>query len=135
MDNAEGIEYPFDGLSPGQSSSTFSFDTMIVDTVPTGGFSFTGSTGNAVGGTVATLTDPNTSATASAYSASINWGDGTTSPGTITGGNGSFNVAGNHALLGRRHVPRLGHDHVGWHEPGQLDCGRLGRRSPRPHRL
>ena len=70
---------------------------MIVDTVPTGGFSFSGSSGSPIGGTVATFTDPNTSATASAYSASINWGDGTTSPGTITGGNGNFSVAGSHA--------------------------------------
>lgn len=80
VDNAEGIEYPVPDLSPGQSSSTISFDTTVVDTVPTGGFSFTGSTGNAVGGTVATLTDPNTSATASAYSASINWVTGRRRP-------------------------------------------------------
>jgi hypothetical protein len=98
VDNATGIGWTFNGLAPG-ASQTFSFDTTIVDTVPTGGFSFSGSPGSAVGGTVATITDPNTSATASAYSASINWGDGTTSPGTITGGNGTFNVAGNHSYL------------------------------------
>jgi hypothetical protein len=97
VDNAEGIEYPVPDLSPGQSSSTISFDTNVVDTVPSGGFSFTGSTSTAVGGIVATITDPNTSATASAYSASINWGDGTMSTGTITGGGGSFNVSGNHS--------------------------------------
>jgi hypothetical protein len=97
QDNAMGIEYPINSLAVGQTDATVSFDTTIVDTVPTGGFSFTGSTGNSVGGTVATITDPNTSATASAYSASINWGDGTTSAGTITGGSGSFNVAGNHS--------------------------------------
>jgi hypothetical protein len=96
QDNAMGIQYPIDSLEVGQTDATVSFDTTIVDTVPTGGFSFTGSPGNAIGGTVATFTDPNTSATANAYSASINWGDGTASPGTITGGSGSFNVAGNH---------------------------------------
>ena len=96
VDNAEGIEYPVSPLSPGQSSSTISFDTMIVDTVPTGGISRSGTAGTPTTGTVATITDPNTSATASAYSATINWGDGTTSAGTITGGNGSFNVTGNH---------------------------------------
>ena len=37
---------------------------MIVDTVPTGGLSFSGPAGSTVGGTVATITDPNTSATA-----------------------------------------------------------------------
>ncbi len=95
VDNGTALEWPVQ-LDAGQSTSVL-FDTKIVDTVPTGGFSFTGSTGNSVGGTVATITDPNTSATASAYSASINWGDGTTSTGTITGGSGSFNVAGNHS--------------------------------------
>jgi hypothetical protein len=53
--------------------------------------------GSAVGGTVATISDPNTSATASAYSATIDWGDGSSSAGTITGGNGAFNVTGSHA--------------------------------------
>ena len=75
----EAIEYPVPALTPGQSSSTFSFDTKIVDTVPTGGFSLTGTAGTPLDGTVATITDPNTSATASAYSATINWGDGTAS--------------------------------------------------------
>ena len=84
------------GLGSGESQ-TFSFNTVIVDTVPTGGFSFSGPAGSTVGGTVATITDPNTSATASAYSATINWGDGSSTAGTITGGNGSFNVTGTHA--------------------------------------
>ncbi len=71
-------------------------NTKIVDTIPAGGFSFSGSPGTSVGGIVATISDPNTSATASAYSATINWGDGTTSAGTVAGGNGSFTVSGNH---------------------------------------
>jgi hypothetical protein len=95
-DNAQGIAWSFPGLAAGVSSQTFSFKTEIVDTVPAGGFSFNGSPGTSVGGTVATITDPNTSATASAYSATINWGDNSSSTGTITGGNGTFNVAGNH---------------------------------------
>ncbi len=107
---------------------------VIVDTVPTGGFSFTGSTGNAVGGTVATLTDPNTSATASTYSASINWGDGTTSPARSPAATAASTSPANHSLFDRRHLPRLGHDHVSRHEPGQLDRGRLGddHRPPSP---
>ena len=93
--NAQGIEWPV-SLQAGQSH-TFSFQTEIVDTVPTGDFSFAGLAGATVGGTLATITDPNAGATASAYSAIINWGDGSTSPGTIAGGDGSFNVAGSHA--------------------------------------
>src|SRR4029077_12533286 len=37
---------------------------------------------------VATFTDANTTDTASGFTASINWGDGTTTPGTVSGGNG-----------------------------------------------
>lgn len=46
--------------------------------------------------TVATFTDPDTSAAASEYAATIDWGDGSTSAGTISGGNGSFTVTGDH---------------------------------------
>ncbi|MBV9606626.1 MAG: hypothetical protein JO027_16040 [Solirubrobacterales bacterium] len=96
VNNADGIAYSFAGISPGQSQGPFSFETEIVDTVPAGGLSLTGSAGTGFTGTVATITDPNTSATASAYSATIDWGDGTTSPGTISGGSGSFTVTGTH---------------------------------------
>jgi hypothetical protein len=94
-DTGIAIEWPI-ALAAGESQ-TFSFNTVVVDTVPTAGLSFTGPAGSTVGGTVATITDPNTSATASTYSATINWGDGSSSAGTITGGNGTFNVAGSHS--------------------------------------
>jgi hypothetical protein len=79
------------------ASQTFSWNTVVADTTTAGGFSFTGPAGSTVGGTVATITDPNTSATPSAYSATIDWGDGSSSAGTIAGGNGAFNVTGSHA--------------------------------------
>ncbi len=96
VDTGIGIEWPVATLAAGDSA-TFSFQTVIVDTVPKGGFSFAGPAGSTVGGTVATITDPNTSATPSAYSATINWGDGSSSAGTVGGGNGSFSVSGNHS--------------------------------------
>ena len=46
---------------------------------------------------VATFNDGNTGDTASAFTASIDWGDGTTTSGTISGGSGSFTVSGFHA--------------------------------------
>ena len=46
--------------------------------------------------TVATFTDTDTSATASEFVATINWGDGTTTAGTIAGSNGAFAVIGTH---------------------------------------
>ena len=52
-------------------------------------------------GVVATFTDPDTTATASEYSATINWGDGTApTAGTITGPTGGpFSVNGTHTYI------------------------------------
>jgi cyclophilin family peptidyl-prolyl cis-trans isomerase len=47
-----------------------------------------------INGTVAEITDNNLAGLASDISAVINWGDGTTSPGTITKSNGKFLVSG-----------------------------------------
>ncbi len=52
--------------------------------------------GAAFTGNVATVSDPDTAATASEYTASINWGDSSTSAGTISGSGGSFLVYGTH---------------------------------------
>ncbi len=61
------------------------------------GSSISATEGASFSGTVATFTDPDTAATASEYSATINWGDGSpTSSGTISGGGGSFTVSGTH---------------------------------------
>src|SRR5581483_1974365 len=45
---------------------------------------------------VASFTVDNTTDLASAFSASILWGDGTTTTGTVVGANGSFTVEGGH---------------------------------------
>jgi len=45
---------------------------------------------------VATFTDTDTAAQASEFTATINWGDGTTSTGTIAGSNGLLAVSGSH---------------------------------------
>jgi len=50
----------------------------------------------AFSGQVATFTDPDTSATASEYTATIEWGDGTSTAGTVSGSGGSFVVNGEH---------------------------------------
>jgi hypothetical protein len=47
-------------------------------------------------GPVATFTDADPAGTASDYSASINWGDGSVSGGTVTPTSGGFQVAGTH---------------------------------------
>ena len=47
-------------------------------------------------GNVATVSDPDTAATAGEYTASIDWGDSSSSAGTISGSGGSFTVYGSH---------------------------------------
>jgi len=46
---------------------------------------------------IATFSDTNTSAVAGGFNSSIDWGDGSTSSGTISGSGGSFSVSGTHA--------------------------------------
>lgn len=55
-----------------------------------------GTEGAVASGTVATFTDPDIFATASEYSATIEWGDGSSSTGTVSGSGGSFSVEGSH---------------------------------------
>jgi Bacterial Ig-like domain (group 1) len=52
--------------------------------------------GASFSGTVATFSDPDTSATAGEYAATIEWGDGSSSTGTVSGSGGSFAVSGEH---------------------------------------
>ena len=47
-------------------------------------------------GAVATFTDSDLVSQAGNFTASIDWGDGTTSSGVVSGGNGNFTVAGTH---------------------------------------
>ena len=47
-------------------------------------------------GTVATFSDADPSKTAASFTVTIDWGDGTTTPGTVSGGSGSFTVTGQH---------------------------------------
>ena len=61
------------------------------------GTTFSATEGQEFSGTVATFTDPDPSSTAVEYSATIDWGDGTTTSGTISGPiGGPFTVSGKH---------------------------------------
>jgi hypothetical protein len=96
-DNAMGISWPL-SLTAGHST-TFSWQTKIEDPglAATGGRTFSGRAPLAVNGTVATISDSDTNTLPSDYTATVNWGDGTSDQNvTITGGNGSFGVADSH---------------------------------------
>jgi hypothetical protein len=76
------------------SSSTVT--VAEADVLTAHGLTFTASPGQAFSGTVATLTDTDTSNVASDFSATINWGDGTSTTGVITDTAGIISVSGTH---------------------------------------
>jgi hypothetical protein len=60
------------------------------------GQQFTANAGASFSTTVATFTDATLTDTPSDFSATIAWGDGQTSQGTVTGGSGKFSIIGSH---------------------------------------
>jgi hypothetical protein len=60
------------------------------------GRTFVATQGVLFNGVVATFSDTNAANTAGDFTATINWGDSTSSAGVVTGGNGSFTVTGTH---------------------------------------
>ena len=83
--------------SDGTAQST-PFDLKVVDAPLTAAaVNFTAVAGSQFSGPVATFTDADPGGTASDYSATIVWGDGTQSAGTVSAGqNGGFVVSGTH---------------------------------------
>ena len=55
--------------------------------------------------TVATFTDPDQNRQATDYSATIDWGDGQTSPGWIDASDSGYTVSGDHVLLASGRYP------------------------------
>ncbi|MGZ4236854.1 MAG: hypothetical protein ACXVS6_13420 [Solirubrobacteraceae bacterium] len=102
QDNGMGINWDIANLAPGPSqpfSMLSNFSASGITVLPisaSGGNTFSGRTGTPVGGTVATFT-ADSSDSAGDFAATINWGDGTTSPGAITGANPNFIVSGTHS--------------------------------------
>ena len=62
------------------------------------GAAISASEGQALKITLGTFSDSNTATGASAFAASINWGDGTSGSATVTGRRGDFTVTGSHTF-------------------------------------
>jgi hypothetical protein len=89
-------------VPPGTGTATAT-DTATVseaDSLSGSPVSFVALAGTPFTGTVATFTDTLTSSPAGDFTATINWGDATTSAGTVAGGGGSFSVSGTHTYAG-----------------------------------
>jgi hypothetical protein len=86
------------GTSSG-SVAVAEHDALLVQ-----GKALTGNQGQALSNvTVATFTDTDTAAPANDFVASINWGDGITTTGTVAGANGAFSVSGTHTYATAGH--------------------------------
>jgi hypothetical protein len=100
-DNGAGLSWAITVPALGSTTvsfySTFSPTGALADApISASGTTINATEGKSFSGTVATAHDPDSSATGSQYSASINWGDGSTSNGTVSGSGGNFIVTGSH---------------------------------------
>lgn len=95
IDNGDGRTV----TDPSDSTATAISSANILDLpISASGKSVTGFEGRVLSKTVASFTDGNLLAPASDFIASVNWGDGHTSAGTVVkDGAGKFHVTGNHA--------------------------------------
>jgi len=81
----------------GGSTTTDTGTTTVADAPLTAaGTKLSNTEGAALTATVATFTDANPNAPLSDFTTTINWGDGTSSSGTVTENAGVFSVAGTH---------------------------------------
>jgi len=81
---------------PTSTTVTATSTAHVVPGLAAMGVTFTATPNVAFNGVVATLTDTNLTDTGASFTASIAWGDGTTSAGNVAGGGGSFTVVGTH---------------------------------------
>src|SRR4029077_15073404 len=72
---------------------------------PSRGLTIEATEGSAFSGVVARFTDSDLLSPAGDFTAMIEWGDGTSSPGTLAGANGSFTVSGTHSYATAGKLP------------------------------
>ncbi len=109
-DASGNASFSFVGASPGTDTVEASFVDTLSNThtsndvtvdwealIAATGVNVSATEGAVFSGTVATFTDPDSAATAGDYTATIDWGDGSSSVGTVSGPTGGpFDVSGSH---------------------------------------
>ncbi len=85
-------------VSPGTGSAKVADSATVTeaDSLTGSGVTFAAPSGASFQANVANFTDTLTTATPADFVATINWGDATTSAGTVSGGGGTFHVGGAH---------------------------------------
>jgi uncharacterized repeat protein (TIGR01451 family) len=97
-EEGSGLTFSVQVTDAGGSSASQSATLSVADAPLTAtGSALTATAGVAYDGVVASFTDSDPNGTAADYSATIDWGDGTSSAGTISANSqGGFDVSGNH---------------------------------------
>lgn len=83
--------------TPGTATATVQSTAKVAAGLAVAGTDFSTPEHAAFNGQVATFSDANTALTPASFTATINWGDSTTTAGTITGSSGAFAVSGTHS--------------------------------------
>lgn len=91
--------------APGTATATVTSTAIVSDTLTATANNISAAEHTAFNGTVATFTDSDTSKTPASFTAAVDWGDGTTTPGTVSGGNGAFTVTGQHTYADEGSFP------------------------------
>lgn len=98
---SEEGQYPLSVLvddADGATATVTAVATVNDAALSVAGITLGSTEGSSFSGTLATLMDANIHATTADFAATIDWGDGTTNSGTISGnGNGGFSITGQHA--------------------------------------
>jgi hypothetical protein len=89
-------------VSPGTGTATVTDTATVTESDNLSGtpVSFTALAGTSFTGTVANFTDTYTGNTVADFTATIDWGDATTSAGAVTGGGANYSVSGTHTYAG-----------------------------------
>jgi PKD repeat protein len=82
--------------APGTATAQVTSTAHISSGLAVTAISFSTPEGAAWNGIVATFSDADTSKTPISFTATVGWGDGTTSAATVIGGSGSFSLTGSH---------------------------------------
>jgi type VI protein secretion system component Hcp len=91
------IPAPIPNTATGQIALNGTVAVTEGDVLTPAGLTFSAIPGHAFSGNVATFTDTNINNVASDFTATINWGDGTTTTGVVTDEAGAIGVSGTHA--------------------------------------
>jgi hypothetical protein len=82
--------------APGTATAQVTSTANVASGLAVNAVNFSASEGTLFNGTVATFSDSDTTKTPASFTTTINWGDSTTTAGTVTGGSGSFTLTGQH---------------------------------------